>query len=157
IVESGDSKLRSIYISGIAHDGLTMNGAGSVVEGDHVCGADRAVVVTAPAEFHTVYHEAARIGTDILPGADGTLIDGLNIGPGTCWHRGVKIQANGCTVNDIHGTVRAESTDHPDIAGVEIMPRLLNEVIRGALVIDGDGSEGVILRGHRNKIDLKGG
>ncbi len=157
VVDAGDSKLRAIYISGIVHDGLTMNGSGSVVDVDHICGADRAVVVTQPAEFHGVYHEAARIGTEILPGGDGTRIDGLNIGPGTCWQRGVKIGAHGCTITGLHGTVKAESTANPDIAGVEINPTLVNEVIAGELVIDGDGSKGIILRGHRNKIDLKGG
>ena len=157
VVEAGDAKLHAIYISGIIRDGLTMSGPGSVVELDHICGADRAAVVTQPAEFHTVYHEAARIGTDIMPGADGTRIDDINIGPGTCWQRGIKIQANGCTVNGLHGTVKAESPEQPDIAGVEIMPRLLNQVITGELVVDGDGSTALILRGHRGKIDLKGG
>lgn len=157
IVDAGDSKLHGIYIGGIIRDGLTINGPGSIVELDHICGADRAAVVTVLAEFHTVYHEAARIGTDIMPTAHGTRIDGINIGPGTCWERGIKIQAHGCTISGLHGTVRAQDATHPDIAGIEIMPRLVNEVIKGALVIAGDGSKGVILRGHRNKIDLNGG
>jgi hypothetical protein len=157
VVDAGDSKLHGIYISGIVHDGLTMNGPGSVVDVDHICGADRAAVVIQQAEFHTVYHEAARIGTDIMPTAHGTRFDGLNIGPGTCWERGVKIQAHGCTINGLHGTVKAESAEHPNIAGVEIMPRLVNHVIAGELVVDGDGSTALILRGHRGKVDLKGG
>ena len=78
--------------------------------------ADRAAVVTQPAEFHADYHEAARIGTDILPGADGTLIDDLNIGPGTCWQRGVKIRTHGSTISGLHGSVRAENAAQPDIA-----------------------------------------
>lgn len=157
VVDSGDSKLHGIYISGIVRDGLTMNGPGSVVELDHICGADRAAVVIQEAEFHTAYHEAARIGTDIMPTAHGTRFDGLNFGPGTCWERGVKIQAHGCTINGLHGMVRAESAAHPDIAGVEIMPRLVNQSITGEMVVDGDGSTALILRGHRGKIDLKGG
>jgi hypothetical protein len=157
VVESSDSKLHAIYITGIVRDGLTISGPGTVVDVDHVYGADRAVVVTQPAEFHAVYHEAARIGTHILGNAHGTRIDGLNIGPGTCWERGVKIETHGNTITGLTGTVRAETAAHPDIAGVEIMPRLVNQVIQGDLTIDGDGSEGVILRGHRHKIDLKGG
>jgi hypothetical protein len=157
VVEAGDTKLHEIYITQVVRDGLTISGPGSVVDVDHICGADRAVVVTQQAEFHTAYHEAARIGTHILAGAPGTRIDGLNIGPGTCWERGVKIEAHGCTVTGLFGTVMAESAAHPDIAGIEILPRLVNEVIEGSLVVDGDGSEALILRGHRNKIDLKGG
>jgi hypothetical protein len=157
VVEAGDTKLHAIYITQVVRDGLTMSGPGSVVDVDHICGADRAVVVTQQAEFHTAYHEAARIGTHILAEASGTRIDGLNIGPGTCWERGVKIEAHGCTVTGLFGTVMAESAAHPDIAGIEILPRLVNVMIEGALVVDGDGSEALILRGHRNKIDLKGG
>ncbi len=100
-----------------------MSGPGSVVDVDHICGADRAVVVTQQAEFHTAYHEAARIGTHILAQASGTRFDGLNIGPGTCWERGVKIEAHGCTIKGLFGMVMAETATHPDIAGVEILPR----------------------------------
>lgn len=157
VVEAGDTKLHGIYITGVAHDGLTMSGPGSVVDVDHIFGADRAVVVTQQTEFHAAYHEAARIGTHILAGAPGTRIDGLNIGPGTCWQRGVKIEAHGCTIKGLFGMVMAETADHPDIAGVEILPGLVNEVIEGGLEMAGDGSEALILRGHRNKVDLKGG
>jgi hypothetical protein len=157
VVEAGDTKLHGIYVTNIVRDGLTMSGPGSVVDVDHICGADRAVVVTQQTEFHTAYHESARIGTHILAEAPGTRIDGLNIGPATCWERGVKIEAHGCTIKGLFGMVMGESAAHPDIAGVEILPRLINEVIEGALTVDGDGSEALILRGHRNKIDLKGG
>src|SRR5262249_8099849 len=113
--------------------------------------------VTQRTVFHAAYHEAARIGTHIVPGAEGTQIVGLNIGPATCWQRGVKIEAHGCSIIGIHGSVQAETPAHPDIAGVEITPGLVNEVVEGALVVEGDGSDALILRGHRNKIDLKGG
>ena len=157
VVEAADTKLHKIYVTNIVRDGLTISGPGTVVDVDHICGADRAVVVTQQAEFHTAYHEAARIGTHVLAGASGTRINGLNIGPATCWERGVKIEAHGCTIRGLHGMVQAESAAHPDIAGVEISAGLVNEVIDGALVVDGDGSEALILRGHRNKVDLKGG
>jgi hypothetical protein len=157
VVEAADTKLHGIYVTNIVRDGLTMSGPGSVVDVDHICGADRAVVVKQQAEFHTAYHEAARIGTHILAEAPGTRIDGLNIGPATCWERGVKIEAHGCSIKGLFGMVMAESAAHSDIAGVEIMPRLVNLVIEGALVVEGDGSEALILRGHRNKVDLKGG
>ena len=157
VVEAADTKLRAIYMTGIVRDGLTISGPGSVVDGDHVYGADRSVVITQEAEFHAAYHEAARIGTHIISTATGTRIDGLNIGPGTCWERGVKLEAHGCTIKGLHGTVLAESAEPPDIAGVEIAPGLVHEAVDGALSINGDGSEGLILRGHRNKVELKGG
>jgi hypothetical protein len=157
VVEAGDTKLHAIYISGIVRDGLTISGPGTVVDVDHIYGADRGVVVTQEAEFHTAYHEASRIGTHILATATGTRFDGLNIGPATCRERGVKIEAHGCTIRGLHGMVMAESVAHPDIAGVEIMPKLIGQVIEGALTVDGDGSDALIFRGHRNKVDLKGG
>ena len=99
--------------------------------------------------------EAARIGTNIMPGADGTRIDGLNIGPGTCWERGVKIKAHGCNITNLYGTVRAETKEHPNSACVEIAPNLLHEVVTGSLVIAADPNDpsvtakGLILRGNR--------
>lgn len=162
-VQAGDAKLSHIYITGIVKDGLTLSGSGSVVEEDHVWGADRSAVFTVPISARDCYHEAARIGTDIMPGADGTRIDGLNIGPATCWERGVKIQAHGCNITNLYGTVRPESKENPDSAGVEILPNLLHEVVTGSLVIGSDPktpaatAKGLILRGNRQKVDLKGG
>ena len=55
------------------------------------------------------------------------------------------------------------SAEHADVAGIEIAPGLVHQVIEGSLVIAGDRtnanatSTGVILRGHRNKLDLNGG
>ena len=141
VIDAGDTKLHGIYVTNIVRDGLTMSGPGSFVDLDHICGADRAVVVTQQAEFHTAYHESARIGTHILAAATGTRIDGLNIGPGTCWERGVKIEAHGCTIKGLFGMVKAETAAHPDIASDEILPGLANEVVEGALVVDGDGSK----------------
>ncbi len=162
-VAATDSKLSHIYITGIIKDGLTVSGSGSVIENDHVWGADRSAVFTQPVSAHDCYHEAARIGTDIMPGADGTRIDGLNIGPGTCWERGVKIEAHGCNITNLYGMVHPETKENPDNAGVEILPNLLHEVVSGSLVISADANtpdataKGLILRGNRQKIDLKGG
>lgn len=162
-VRINDAKLSHIYVTGIVKDGLIISGPGTVVEGDHIWGADRAAVFRTQASARDCYHEAARIGTHVMPGADGTQIDGLNIGPATCWERGVKIEAHGCTIAGLHGMVRIETPDHPDIAGVEIGGGMVNAVVSGALVVASDRSnpaakaDALILRGHRNKVDLKGG
>ncbi|HEX4416101.1 MAG TPA: hypothetical protein VH107_20890 [Lacipirellulaceae bacterium] len=162
-VAAADSKLSHIYITGIIKDGLTISGSGTVVEEDHVWGADRSAVFTEPASARECYHEAARIGTYIASTAYGTRIDGLNIGPGTCWERGVKIDAHGCSITGLFGTVASESKEHPDIAGVEVAANLLHEVITGSLVVASDPknpattAKGLILRGNRQKVDLKGG
>ncbi len=162
-VQATDAKLSHVYITGIIKDGLIVSGPGTYIENDHVWGADRAAVFTAPVFARDCYHEAARIGTDIMGGADGTRIDGLHIGPGTCWERGLRIGAHGCTIANLNGTVLVESQEHPDSAGVEIMPNLLHEVVTGSLVIGADAktpdatAKGLILRGNRQKIDLKGG
>jgi hypothetical protein len=155
LVASGDAKLRNIWIDSCCKDGLMITCA-CVVDTDHIQGCDRDVVVTLPCELHNCYHEAARIGTHLAHGSDGTFVDGLNIGPGTCWNRGVKIESNGCTVRAIRGAVRAVSADHPDIAGVEIASGFVNDVVEGQLVV-GDGSEGVIIRGRHNRLVLRGG
>lgn len=155
VSQSTDAKLNKIYITGIVKDALTLD-APAVVELDHVWGADRSCVITQKSELRTVYHEAARIGTLITGKADGTIIDGLNIGPGTCWYRALKIEVNGCTVTNITGHVKAQSAEQPDIAGVEIAAGTVNQVIEGQLEMDGDGTM-VILRGNRQTVIIRGG
>jgi hypothetical protein len=161
-VSAGDAKLSHIYVVAVIKDGLILRSSGAFVEGDHIWGADRAAVFQATAMASNCYHEAARIGTHILASADRTRIDSLNIGPATCWERGVKIEASGATVVGIVGAVQAESEKHPDIAGVEITSGASNVTIEGSLSVEGDESGNstakvVVLSGRAHKIDLRGG
>jgi hypothetical protein len=160
VLNTPDSFVRGVAMDGFVKDGLILSGSGLQVDMTHICGADRACVITQACRVENAYHEAARIGTDILPGADGTQIDGLNIGPGSCWERGLRIGANGCTINGLTGAVQGQDQavpSHRDIAGVEILPGILHTTIDGQLVVTGDGSAAAILRGTGNTITLKGG
>jgi hypothetical protein len=162
-VEAGDTKLSDIYISNVVKDGLIVRGPGTMIEGDHICGADRAAVFSAVATASNCYHEAARIGTHILPGAECTRIDGLNIGPGTCTERGVKIEASGTTIVGLFGMMPAESEKHPDVVGVEIGRGPFNVSVEGSVTIMGDNksknstAKALTLSGHGHKVDLRGG
>jgi hypothetical protein len=151
----GDSRLRHISIAKVAKEGLTLGGPGMYIDDCHVWGADRSAVINSSVFASHCYFEAARIGTEITPSGYDTVIDGLNIGPGTCWQRGVKIEATGCTIRNLAGAVPTASTTNADIAGVEIAPGLTNENISGSLSVGGE-SVGLILRGSHNKIELRG-
>ncbi len=164
VLESNDSKYHNLIVGNSIEDGIVVAAQGNVIIGDHVSGAGKAACrIKCPSRFVAAYHEAAPIGTDIEPGADGTIIDGLDIGPGSCWERGVRIGANGCAITGLRGTVQLNSPEHPDNVGVEIMPGLVHTVVAGDLVIDWDRKRpdakavGVIIRGDRCKVDLKGG
>lgn len=157
IVMTHDTKLRSLTIDDSAYVGLRLIGGGACVDGSHICGARTACVIEQPAMLRGCYHEGAEIGTDILEGASGTQMSGLNIGPGTCSRRGVRIGAHGCSVSGLHGAVPGTSKEHPDSAGVEVLPGLTNETISGELVLGGDGAVGCIFQGATSTLDLKGG
>lgn len=164
ILNTPDGKFQNIYIGGVIEDGLTIGAQGVVVIGDHVSGAGGAACrIKAPARFTSAYHEAAAIGTLIEPGADGTVIEGLDVGPGTCWDRCVKICAHGCSVTGIRGEVRLNEPVHPDSGGIEIAPGMVHTVVEGSLVIQWDKARpdatavGVIYRGDRGTLDLRGG
>jgi hypothetical protein len=109
--------------------------------------------VTAGSHLRECYHEASRIGTLIESKAFGTRIDGLNIGPGTCWHRGALIDCAGVEIIGLRGNVRAASTEYPDIAGVEITSGRTNVKVEGQILV-GEGSTGIIVRGERNTIKV---
>ncbi len=156
-VDCSDVKLSRIFITAIAHDGLIVTGPGTRIDTTHIEGCDRDAVFDTLVIARGCYHEAARIGTDILPHAFGTRIDGLDIGPHTCWERGVRINANRCTITGLTGSVAAQSATHPDVAGVEIMwDKASLEFIEGMLMMTGEAT-GVIFRGHHNELHLRGG
>ena len=132
---SGDGKFHDVYLEGIVKDGLTLAGQANVVIGSHIAGADRACVIAATSRIVAGYHEAARIGTDILPGADCSHIAGLDVGPATCWERCINIGSSGNSITGIRGSVRGNSAEHPDSVGIDIASGLVHEVITGSLQV----------------------
>ncbi len=170
IIETGDSKVTDCTITQVVKDGIVVNsgGSGSKFNEIHVVGADRGMVCNSQIEATTIYIEAARIGTLLAaaaggnPGAHGTTIQGLNIGPATCWGRAASVQANGCKIYNIRGTVRAEDGTYTDIAGAEVGSGCLNTEITGQLAIevndtDDTTSKGVIYEGDLGYVKLTGG
>jgi hypothetical protein len=150
----GDARLSRIAIVGVAHDGLVVSGPGTYLDDCHVWGATRAAVFNTETIASNCYFEAARIGLEIL--GDGCEVEGLNIGPATCWERGVLIKSHGNMISRLRGTVHGTSAGQPAVAGVEIAPGKSSENISGRLAI-GDGSIGIIVRGQHQTIDLAPG
>ncbi len=161
IVEHGDAKLTRIFGGGIAKDGVVFSSAGGYITDSHVAGADRALVFTIGAQGRDLYMEAARIGTNFIGGSDGSYVDGLNIGPGTCWYRGAKIEAGSITVLNITGKVMPTSVTYTDIAGIELITNAARCNVQGNLEITTAGTPttntgacGVLLNGTQNEVDL---
>ncbi len=145
----GDSRLTHVYIFSVAKDGLTVSGPGTYVFDSHIWGADRACVVTVQAEFHAAYHEAARVGTVVMGKARGTTFHGLNIGPATCWERGVELRCSGVNIVDLKGTVRTGAI------GLETISNSSHETIQGEIYMR-PKSTGVLWRSSRSDLSLKG-
>lgn len=162
-VTSGDAKLDHIYIAGIVSDGLTLSAPGATVIVSHSQSADRACVITYPADVHAAYHEGARIGTYIKDSAHGSRIFGLNFGPSTCWYRGVIVQAHSVKIYGLFGTVKHQDATNTDIAGFEIITGLKRCFIDGDIDLESDvsypawASTGGIVRGSHHTLHLTGG
>jgi hypothetical protein len=145
----GDARLSRISIAGVAKDGIVVGGPGTYMDDCHVWGATRAAVIKAETIASNCYFEAARIGTHILPTAPNTDINGLNIGPATCWERGVLIESDDVVINRLTGAVAVGAV------GVEIHPYRANVKVSGRLGFQGK-STGILLAGHNNQVDLIG-
>lgn len=150
---SGDTTLFDLQGGGFVKDGIVMNGSGSRLIDSHIDGADRSLVCTLPCEIRDCYMEAARIGTDVEGTAYNTQISGMNIGPGTCTYRGVRIGAHGTMMSGLFGTVGGGS----DVAGAEVLTGIVHWKCWGSLSLSGTTSKGLIQRGSRGSTDLGGG
>ncbi len=142
-----DARLSRIAIAGVVSDGLTVSGPGTYVDDCHIWGADRAAVFQSGVHASNCYFEAARIGTHILWKSDYSEIDGLNIGPATCWERGVLVESDNIDIRSLTGTVRSGTI------GVELRGAIGNDQISGRLSFQGNAI-GVQLTGHNNRVDL---
>ena len=163
-IDAGDSKISGICIDQCCKDGLILNSSGALYDGTmgHIQGADRAVVVTQQVSMVNCYHESARIGTYIDTGGLGTSINKLTFGPSTCTYRGLVINTNGVTGTDVGGGVKSQTEAYPDITGIEVMAGWVHTTLSGQIEIGagtggGNGSKGVIVRGHRGSFNFKGG
>jgi hypothetical protein len=147
-----DSTANNIFVDSVITDGIVFASSGGMLSNVHVAGADRAVVFTYPCQATNIYAEAARIGTHITTG--GVRINGLEMGPGTCWSRGVLIEGHYNHITGLHGNASADR--NPPAACVEIAnSALVGNNIQGTLGINGNET-GVIFRGHRSKLVLQG-
>ncbi len=124
----GDSRIRGLSVVEVVKDGLTVAGPGTYVDDCHVWGADRAAVVSTETHGTNLYLEAARIGIEVLPHSGGTEIDGLNIGPATCWDRGALIESDNVTITRLSNQVKAGTV------GVEVASWRTNIKLSGALI-----------------------
>lgn len=143
----GDSRAERIAIAGVAKDGVVASGPGTYLDDIHVWGADRGAVFSTQIIGTNLYLEASRIGLHVLYHSDGSEVDGLNIGPGTCWERGALIESDEVAISRLKGTVRT------DTVGVEIKPYRANVSIQGRLGFSGPAI-GILLAGHNNCADL---
>ncbi len=137
-VDAGDCQLNDINTNEIAFDALTINGPGTKLRTAHLDGADRALVANCGITASDLYCESARIGVHLAfsPGHDSSnsRITGLEIGPGTCWSRGVLIESNGCQVTGLTGTITTKFA--PDAAGVEIKS-VFSAMVQGSIYARG--------------------
>ncbi len=157
-IDASDSRLENIEVVNVVTDGAYYGGAGMHVTDSHIYGADRGCVVSGLVHGDNWYHEAARIGTQFLFGSDGSWVNGLYIGPATCWSRGVLIGSDFIKIRDLEGIVMAEGTDgHSDIVGAEIGASRAAIKILDAQVTVGTGSVGVKLgdASHHNTITIQ--
>jgi hypothetical protein len=156
VVNAGDAKLRSIDIVGTNKVGLTLNSPGAILISSHVWGTGThgtACWIRQQCQVYGGYFEAARLGVHIQ--GHGSEITGLNIGPATCWRRGVLIEANGCKLRNVHGDVMAEDAtipEHGDIAGLEFAPWTVDNIVDCRFTVNGS-SKGIIVAGNRQAID----
>lgn len=120
---SGDSRISRCSVSQVAKDGLTVAGPGTYIDDYHGWGCDRSAVFDAEVHAHHLYDEAARIGTHITSKATGSTIDELNIGPATCWSRGVLCEAHNVQVSRLFGAVRGKGVvGYEQLAGTNEAP-----------------------------------
>lgn len=148
----GDARLEHLNIVNVVSDGLTLAAAGAEVSDVHAFGADRACVITAACKISNSYLEAARIGTDIQV-SEGVRISGLDIGPGTCWYRGVLVSGANHRITDITNYVTGVTTD---VAGVELAEFSSQCLVTGTISAFGS-SRAVKVQGDRHTISLEGG
>lgn len=147
----GDSKLSRLWVSNVAHEGLTLDISGGYLSVDHVCGADIACHVLSELHARQCYHESARIGTLVDAGAHGCEFDSLNIGPGTCREAGLVLKSNGNTVR-VFGGVGDQNKDHPSAVGVDCSGN--GNRLTGNLTIQ-KGDVGAVLSGNAGTLDLR--
>lgn len=159
IVESSSGDCQIDGFSSLANwgNGLEVYGSGTSIRRSHIWGHQSDGIAgflnANDLRIEDAYWEAAWIGADLA--CSVSLIKNIYTGPGTCWHRNMRIQGNGNTVMGLMGNVRAEDGTWPDIAGLEFLNNTCvhNTVIGGYLNISGT-SKGIILRGQRQKVDL---
>lgn len=135
LCECLDAKLSAVWITGIERDGLTLNSPNICLTDSHIWGADVACRVKQIAQLSgTCYHEAARIGTLIEESAHGTKASSLYIGPATCREAGVRIAANGVTLDHVAGTVAGTAV------GVDILPTTRSARVGCQFVVNAGGT-----------------
>ena len=152
---AGDARISRVSISQVAKDGLVVSGPGTYVSDAHVWGADRSVVFGCEVHASAIYAEAARIGCHLLPSAYGTTITGLNIGPATCWSRGVLVAAHNVQISRLVGRVRGKGA-----VGYE-QAATTNEAQTSGRIDAADGATAFVVSGNRHTLhvasDLVGG
>lgn len=151
-LESPDSTVKDAIVDG-GVDAITQMSSGGVYDHIHTYGNDRGMIWVNTGTGSNLYIEAARIGSQIS--ASGVHIRGLNIGPGTTYNRGILIENDAASIHDFFGLVRAETGEHPDIAGMEITTGV-HHYLQGDLVVLGSSSGIIIGNSHRSFLDLRG-
>jgi hypothetical protein len=168
VLTSNDGHFSHVFNEHTVGDGITYKAGGLVVDDAHSWGCDVAGRIERACKITRAYHEAARIGTHIADNCDGTSIDGLNVGPATCFEHCVLLDCGSVTLKNITGCVRIQTPEHPKSVGIEIaFPWLMKCVIEGDLPIDynsrpatipgTDKTDALILRGNLHDVNLAGG
>lgn len=113
---AGDSRISRVSVSQVAKDGLTVSGPGTYIDDYHCWGADRSLVASCEIHATQLYCEAARIGLHLAAGSTNSTIDGCNIGPATCWQKGVSIEADCIQLHRLAGSVSGAAVVGCDLA-----------------------------------------
>jgi hypothetical protein len=166
IVDASDANLSNIWITGVLNKGIVAGNA-MYLHNIHVTGADVAFDCIWTSFVELAYFEAAKIGVHIHDNGHGTQLKDCNIGPGTCFYRGVVIEGNnGVQIGFLNGTVSDSDETHTGKAGLEILHdpigsdtsyaySAIGHHIKGDLLVQGE-STGYLIQGRQLELDLKG-
>ncbi len=152
-----DIQADHLNVDNIIRDGITVNGGGNCfINTSHVSGAKRGFVFNQRVQCDNIYPDSTEDGIVLGGWSHGSVIRGVNIGPGTNWHRSIIIQSTANNITGISGEVRAPDAAHPDIACCEFMPGTLQNHVSGWCLIP-SGAKGFIVRGDCNELHVTGG
>lgn len=134
-----DGRISQCDVSNVAFTALVQSGPGVYLDDFHQWGATNGVILNAETHAHHLYVDACT-ANGLVVNADNCEIQDLNIGPATCYTRGVLVSANCTSIRGLCGAVATNAI------GLEVASGKLSTVIDGTLDLSGGGT-GLILRG----------